>query len=72
MILTLSILIVSGCAATRARLQPVYVLEGDHVIRLVPGDRVIRATGEELEIRREGAFCSYLWLEKTRLLELKE
>ena len=64
--LTLSILTVSGCAATKVRLQPVYVLDGAHV-QAVPREDWGDATNTTA---RAVWKVTDVWLEKVRQLDL--
>lgn len=72
----LSLLIASGLAGctssdTSSALQPVYVLEGNHVIRVSKGDRIVpRGSTNGVEVAHDGIFASHVWLEKVRRLEV--
>ena len=68
----LSLLIASGLAGcTSSDLQPVYVLESNHVIRVSKGDRIVpRGSTNGVEVAHDGIFASHVWLEKVRRLEV--
>lgn len=69
----LSLLIASGLAGcTSSDLQPVYVLESNHVIRVSKGDRIVpRGSTNGVEVAHDGIFASHVWLEKVRRLDVE-
>ena len=63
----------AGCTSSNLQpLQPVYVLESNHVIRVSKGDRIVpRGSTNGVEVAHDGIFASHVWLEKVRRLDVE-